>query len=272
MSCRRDLIWNDGKLVHACEGEHTANQAGVTFPVWTLCKKLVPANESRTGAHSEATCACCQVTMLAASSRPDPAMNKRASYLDLLDAKQAVTAMGRQMGVTGYSTLLIVLLLRKLGGRVEVVHDEILTVQAELSSREAKGEALYWAMSEPLSAPTKWIFSENKPEFAETKKVLHLAEKLPEEEEYVVTMCHLVARKFVTTDLAQVSCSNCIDYKLAYLECDLRRYENVHDQMYRSVELASGEEAINYTKQLTALGVMMAKVRTLMRSLRRQKL
>lgn len=56
---RTDILYDDGKVTHACEGDRMVPFDPGTFLVWTKCGRDVPANQGYVGVHSTATCPEC---------------------------------------------------------------------------------------------------------------------------------------------------------------------------------------------------------------------
>ena len=56
---RNDILWDDGKQIHACFGERAAPFDSRTFLVWTKCGKDVPANSGFTNKSESVTCTEC---------------------------------------------------------------------------------------------------------------------------------------------------------------------------------------------------------------------
>lgn len=60
---RNDMRWDDGKVLHACEGDRMVPFDHGTFLVWTLCQRDVPANAAFVKNGEAVTCQTCAARM-----------------------------------------------------------------------------------------------------------------------------------------------------------------------------------------------------------------
>lgn len=61
---RDDILWDDGTLIHACEGDRAVSFDPATFLVWTKCGRDVPAGRAFEFNGAAVTCDTCNKTAL----------------------------------------------------------------------------------------------------------------------------------------------------------------------------------------------------------------